>query len=47
MKRNLLILVAGALVVVGAFLGYRYYLDQQKSVVEVGVGERGVSIEVK
>lgn len=47
MQRTLLLVVVGALVVGVGFLGYQYYLGQQKSGVEIGVGERGISIEVK
>ena len=46
MKRNVLYLLIGALVVVVAVLGYIVYEDQQSSSsVEITVGDDGVSIE--
>ncbi len=46
MKRNLLYLLIGALVVVVAVLGYVVYEDQQRSSsIDISVGDDGVSIE--
>ena len=46
MNRNVLYLIIGALAVVIAVLGYRFYQERQKSTgIEINIGERGVSIE--
>ena len=46
MKRNVLYLLIGALVVVVAVLGYIVYEDQHSSSsVEINVGDDGISIE--
>jgi predicted negative regulator of RcsB-dependent stress response len=47
MNRNALYVVIGGLAVVTAVLGYQYYQEQQKSSVEISVGERGLTIETK
>jgi RsiW-degrading membrane proteinase PrsW (M82 family) len=48
MNRNVLYLVVGALAVVAAVLGYRFYQEGQNSTgVEITIGDGGVSIEKK
>jgi RsiW-degrading membrane proteinase PrsW (M82 family) len=48
MNRNVLYLVVGALAVVAAVLGYRFYQERQNSTgVEITIGDGGVSIEKK
>ena len=47
MNRNALYVVIGGLFVVTAVLGYQYYQEQQKSSVEISVGEGGLTIETK
>jgi predicted negative regulator of RcsB-dependent stress response len=47
-NRNVLYLVIGALVVVVAILGYRFYQERQKpSGIEIEIGKGGISIENK
>jgi hypothetical protein len=45
MSRNLLVVVIAVLVVGVAFLGYQYYLDQQKDGGAIDIGKSGVTIE--
>lgn len=45
MNRNVLYLVIGALIVIVAFLGYRYYQDQQRSGITIEMDEGGMSID--
>ena len=48
MKRNLLYLVIGVLVVVTVVIGYQLYQERQKTTgVEISIGQRGISIEKK
>jgi predicted negative regulator of RcsB-dependent stress response len=48
MKRNVLYLVIGVLVVVTVVIGYQLYQERQKTTgVEISVGQRGISIEKK
>ena len=47
-SRNVLYLVIGALVVATAIIGYFLYQErQQTAVIDISVGEGGVSIEAK
>jgi predicted negative regulator of RcsB-dependent stress response len=45
MSRNVLYLVIGALAVIVAVLGYRYYQDQQTTGITIEMDEGGISIE--
>ena len=46
--RNTLYLIIGALVIVGAVLGYQLYQEKQKKTgLDISIGERGISIEKK
>jgi hypothetical protein len=48
MKRSVLYLVIGVLVVVTVVIGYQLYLERQKTTgVEISIGQRGISIEKK
>ena len=48
MKRNVLYLVIGALVIAVGVFGYQLYQEQQKtSGVEINVGKGGISVEEK
>jgi len=47
MNINLLYGIVGGLVVVVAVLGYWFYQDQQKSGIELNVGNGGITIEKK
>lgn len=48
MSRNTLYLVIGALAVAVIIFGYQYYQSQQNtSVLEIGVGEGGISVKTK
>ena len=47
MNRNILYAVVGALAVISAVLGYQYYQEQQKTGIEITVGNGGVSINKK
>jgi predicted negative regulator of RcsB-dependent stress response len=48
MKRNVLYLVIGVLVVVTVVIGYQLYKERQKTTgVEISIGQRGISIEKK
>ncbi len=47
MNNNLLYGVIGGLVVIVAVLGYWFYQDQQKSGIELNVGNGGITIEKK
>ena len=48
MNRNILYLIIGALVVVGAVIGYLLYQDRQKTTgIQINVGKSGISIEKK
>jgi predicted negative regulator of RcsB-dependent stress response len=48
MKRNVLYLVIGVLVVVTVIIGYQLYQERQKTTgVEISIGQRGISIEKK
>jgi predicted negative regulator of RcsB-dependent stress response len=48
MKRNVLYLVIGVLVVVTVVIGYQLYQERQKTTgVEISIGQRGISIEKK
>lgn len=47
-NRNTLYLIIGALVIVGAVLGYQLYQEKQKKTgIDINIGERGISIEKK
>ncbi len=47
-SRNFLFLIIGALAVVTALLGYRYYEEHKKtSGIQIDIGKGGVSIEEK
>ena len=45
MNRNILYLVIDALAAVAVVLGYQFY--QERTGVEISIGERGISIEKK
>lgn len=46
MNRNVLYLAIGVLVAVVAFLGYRYYREQQNTTgIEINVGKDSISIQ--
>ncbi len=45
MNRNLLYFVIGALVIVVAVLGYRYYEDSQSTGIEIELNDSGISIQ--
>ena len=45
MSRQTLTIVIAILAVGAAILGYMYYQDQQKTGVEIKIGEGGISIE--
>jgi hypothetical protein len=48
MKRNVLYLVIGALVVVTVVVGYQLYQERQKTTdIQIDVGKTGISIEKK
>ena len=48
MSRNTLYLVIGGLAVAVIIFGYQYYQSQQTtSVIEIGVGEGGISVKKK
>ena len=48
MSRNTLYLVIGGLAVAVIIFGYQYYEAQQTtSVIEIGVGEGGISVKKK
>ena len=48
MKRNVLYLVIGVLVVVTVVIGYQLYQERQKTTgIEINVGKTGISIEKK
>lgn len=44
-RNNALYLVIGALAVATVVLGYQYYQSQQRSGVEISIGEGGLSIQ--
>ena len=47
-SRNFLFLLIGALAVITALLGYRYYEEHKKtSGIQIEIGKGGVSIEEK
>lgn len=46
-SRNVLYVITGALAVVVAVLGYRYYEDQQKTGIEITAGPNTLSIQRK
>lgn len=45
MNRNLLYLVVGALIVIVAVLGYRYYEDSQRTGIDIQLNGSGISIQ--
>jgi predicted negative regulator of RcsB-dependent stress response len=45
MNQNVLIGIIVVLVAALAIVGYMYYQDQQRTSIEISVGEDGVSIE--
>lgn len=47
MSRNTMYVLVAIIIVGGAFMGYRYYQDSQKTGVDISIGEGGVSIEKK
>lgn len=47
MNRNVLYLVIGVLVIAAGVVSYLLYRDQQKTGVNINIGEGGVSIEKK
>jgi len=47
MNRNVLYLIIGALVVATAVFGYQLYQERQKTGIDIGIGDRGISIEKK
>ena len=47
MKRNVLYIVIGVLVIAAGVVAYLLYQDQQKTGVSIDIGEGGVSIEEK
>ena len=46
-RNNTLYLIIGALVVTTIVLGYQYYQSQQRTGVEISIGEGGLSIQEK
>jgi predicted negative regulator of RcsB-dependent stress response len=44
-RNNTLYLIIGALVVATVVLGYQYYQSQQRTGVEITIGEGGLSIQ--
>ena len=47
MNRNMLYLVIGALAVVAVVIGYMLYQEQQKTGIEIDLGNGGISIETQ
>ncbi|ALK08922.1 hypothetical protein BVIR_1133 [Blastochloris viridis] len=47
MNRSVLYAIVVVLGAATAVLGYQYYQEQQKSGIELNVGERGISVETK
>lgn len=45
LNRSLLFLVIGGLAVATAMLGYLYYQERQKAVIDISIGKSGISIE--
>jgi hypothetical protein len=47
MNRNMLYLVIGALAVLAIIVGYMLYQEQQKTGIEIDLGNGGISIETQ
>ena len=47
-NRNLLFLIIGALAIISAVLGYRYYIEHKDpSGIQIDIGKEGIVIEKK